>query len=225
MKGNAVQNVLRTATIVVLVALGTLQTRTATASTNIVQHVTFQITGYEQGPTNTFNTNVTIVSVETFKITTKTIIALIGQAIPTNFSSKAFLVYVTKVNANTNINGWEIRDPASSNRVDVSSFFTGTGRNTNDLVRSLVTLKKLGLSTGVGYSTYHLAISNVPPATLGANGFAVAKHATIHDHLTGETLGVDTVTADIAGTGTDTNGTPFVATGTVNVTGSTVETR
>ena len=204
-----------------LALLGMAQARATAASTNIVQNISFEFTGYEQGATNSPSTNFTVIAVDTFKFGTKDVIASIGQALSTNFSSKARLVYITRVNVNTNINALEIRD--GSNRVDVTSFFVGSGRNTNDLVRSLLINKKAGLSIGVGYSTYRLVVTNVPPASLSVNGFAVAKHATLHDKLTGLTLGVDTLNASLAGTGTDTNGIPFVTTGTLSVVGSIVE--
>jgi hypothetical protein len=218
-----VQNIVKATLFAVLVSLSALQTRALAASTNIVQNITFQFTGYEQGPTNQLTSNITAIAVNVIKFGTKDVIKVIGEAIPTNFSSSAKLVYITRVNANTNINGFEIRD--GSNRVDVTSFLAGTGRNTNDLVRSLLTNRKLGFSAGVGYSTFRLVVTNVPPASLKVDGFAIARHATIHDRLTGLILGVDTLNASLAGTGTDTNGVPFVTTGTLEVIGSVVEKR
>jgi hypothetical protein len=207
--------------IAILVTLGTAQTRTVAASTNIVQNITFEFTGYEQGVTSQFTTNITFIAVNTFKFATPDVIRLIGGATSNDFSSKARLIYLTRVNANTNIHALEIRD--GSNRVDVTSFFIGSGRDTNDLVRSLLINRKAGVSAGVGYSTYRLVLTNLEPASLTVDGFAVAKHVTIHDRVTGLILGVDTLNASLAGTGTDTNGVPFVTQGTLSVVGSLVE--
>ncbi len=215
------KNAFVSTSIAILVALGTTQTRAVAASTNIVQNITFQFTGYEQGATNQPSTNITIVAVNSFKFSTPDVIGLIGRATTNDFSSKARLVYLTRVNANTNIHALEIRD--GSNRVDVTSFFIGSGRDTNDLVRGLLINNKAGVSAGVGYSTYRLVLTNLEPASLTVDGFAVAKHATIHDRITGLILGVDTLDAGLAGTGTDTNGVPFVTLGSLKVVGSLVE--
>ena len=209
--------------IAILAVLGTTPARAVAASTNIVQNINFQFTGYEQGGTNkpTSNTNITLIAVNSFKFATADVIGLVGRASSNDFSPKARLVYLTRVNASTNLHALEIRD--GSNRVDVTSFFIGTGRDTNDLVRSLLINTKAGVSAGVGYSTYRLVLTNLDPASLTVGGFAVAKHATIHDRVTGSILGVDTLNAELAGTGTDTNGVPFVTFGSLSVVGSLVE--
>ena len=187
------------------------------ALTDIVQNVTFQITAYQQGATNDLSTNITLIKTKTLKITTKDVIALIGQAIPATFSSKARLVYVSTFNAVTNSQAFQIRD--GSNEVDVTRFFTGTGRS--DSVQSTVVNNKAGIATGTSYGLFNLVVTNISPATLTIDGFAIASHTSLNQK--GIILGVDALNTTVSGKGSDTNGVPFIGTGTVTVNGRTVE--
>ncbi len=206
-----------TFSIAAFAVLGAVQTEAANPSTNIVQSVNFQISGFSQGATNNPSINITTITVDKFKITTKDVIVLIGDAIPTTFSSKARLVYVDKHNSITNVQAYEIRD--GSNTVDVTSFFAGSGRS--DLVHGDVINHKTGITTGTTYSLYHFVVTNIPPAGFVANGFAVTAHASINQK--GNILGVDAVNATISGKGTKPSGVPFVGNGSVTILGHTVE--
>src|ERR1039457_2555387 len=83
---------LATVTAVAAAAWTALVFQANAASTNIVQGIAFQLTFLEQGPTNHPNANLTVVTVDKGKVTTKDIIAALGTATGNSFSSGARLV-------------------------------------------------------------------------------------------------------------------------------------
>jgi hypothetical protein len=188
------------------------------ATTHLVQNISFTLTFYEQGPTNHPTANITRVTVNRIKVTTKDVIAAIGAATTNNFSANARLVLVKDITSATNVSFVEIRD-GTNPPVDVSSFFS---RTESFSVGSSFFNSMTGIGSGVKYSDYHLALTNSTlTAGLELRGFAVTTHTSIKD---GDVvIGVDEVDADVAGTGVDTNGVPAVVSGSVSIAGRTLK--
>ena len=188
------------------------------ATTNLVQHISFALTFYEQGPTNHPTLDKTTVAVNKFAVTTKTIIAAIGAATSNDFSANAKLVLVQDATLSNGVSIVEIRD-GTNTPVNVTSFFSKTNSNS---VHSLHFNGATGIGSGLKYSDFQLAVTNSAMlASLNLSGFAITTHTSIKDKET--VIGVDTVEADVAGTGTDTNGVPAVVNGSVNILGNTLK--
>lgn len=188
------------------------------ATTNLVQNISFALIFYEQGPTNHPAADKTTVTVNQFGVTTKNIIAAIGMATSNDFSGNARLVYVKDATSTNSVSMVEIRD-GTNPPVDVSSFFH---RTDDDNVYGSSFNSATGIGTGVRYSILTLAVANPAlTASLHLSGFATKLHANIRS---GDVLlGVDTVNADLAGTGVDTNGNPATVNGRMTIDGRTLE--
>ncbi len=185
------------------------------ASTNIVQNINFQFTVFEQGPTNKPSANVTVIKMDTTRLTTKDIIVVLGTATKNTFSKAARLVRVTGINGG--LGSIEVRDGA--NVVDVTSYFAGSGNSTE--IGSSTSNSKSGISSGVTMSLFHLSLGNVAPASLTADGLATTHYSTVIFKKV--PVEVDDFRANLAGSGTDTSGAPFVTSGSLTVLGHTIE--
>jgi hypothetical protein len=207
--------------------------QTKAATTNVVQNINFELTFYEQGPTNNPTTNIVSVTVNRERVTTKDIIAALGAATSNSFSGDASLVFVRNASPTNDEGAIEIKD--GTNVVDVSDFFTIThskilvhgslfgGRG--GLFNSAFDNTGSGIGDGATYGILHLTLTNAPDANLTlnlhVNGFAISTYRSIVNNSM--IMGVDTTEADVAGTGVDANGVPVVIQGTISLFGRRTE--
>jgi hypothetical protein len=209
-------------TVISAVALLSGLTQTQAANTNVVQHVTFALTYLEQGPTNHPSTNITVHKAIKVQVTTKDIIQALCAATTNTFVKGDSLVRVININATTNETTFEIRN-GTNTAIDVTGFFT-LSHSTNS-VDAYSTDSATGITSGVTTDITFLTLANVPPYNLLANfklgGLTATTHTSIKDGKS--VIGVDEVSAVVAGTGADTNGMPAVISGTVNVNASVSE--
>ena len=134
------------------------------ATTNSVQNILFELTFFAQGPTNQPSTDITQVSINKFRVTTRDIIAALGQATSNSFSSAARLVSVQDATSNGSERKIQVRD--LGNIVDVTSFFKLAAVETNLLsVHSLVVNRATGIGTGMTDGIFHLTLTNANLAT------------------------------------------------------------
>lgn len=209
-------------TIAALTVGTTLAAHAMIPSTNIVQNINFRLTLIEQGSTNHPSANLTVVTLDRARVTTRDIIAALGTATTNDFSANARLVRVKHVLTDGEFTSYQVRDHTNA-PVDVTSFFSGTF--TESPIRAYKYNSATGINTGLNYGVLHLVLTNTPPFNLTGSldlaGGAVTEHASIK---TGNVvLGVDDVTAAVAGTGIDTNGIAGILTGTITITGRIVE--
>jgi hypothetical protein len=195
--------------------------RTNAGTTNSVQNISFELTFFTQGPTNHPSADITTIKVDKFRVTSKDIIAALGEATTNNFSAKARLVSVRDATSTNSVRYIEVRD--GTNIVDVSRFFNLTTSETNVIsVRSSNYNSITEIDSGVVYSIIHLTLTQTNlTASLNLSGFASTKHTSIKDG--GIVLGVDEIDAAVAGSGMGTNGVPAIATGRMNFTGKTLK--
>jgi hypothetical protein len=212
------KNILKLAAVcAAIVTAGMAQIHAAT--TNLVQDISFTLTFYEQGPTNVSGTTTTI-AVKKIKVTTKDVIAAIGSATTNSFSSKAKLVLVRDASSITNVSFYEIRD-GTNPPVDITGFFS---RSQSDTVYGSSYDSATGIDTGVNYSVLHILLANASlTAGLDLKGFATTTHASIKDKADHTVIGVDTIEADVSGTGVDINGVSAVVNGSVSILGKTLK--
>lgn len=186
------------------------------ATTNSVQNIKFELTFFTQGPTNQPSTNVTIVTINKFRVTTKDIIAALGQATSNHFSPHAKLVSVSDATSTNSSRMIEVRD--GTNTVDVTSFFNLTTTETNGpSVHSLVYNSKTGNGVAKTVGIFHLTLSNTNTnamASLDLSGFATTTSVVCKTNLV-----VDDIDADVAGSGKGTNGVPAVVEGRIDIDG------
>lgn len=217
------KKLLTLAVITTALALGTMQTRAIPGpNTNIVQNISFQFTTFEQGPTTTnLATHVVARTIITNSVTVKDIITLLGQATTNVFSSNARLVHVIQYSPAGKTNFFEVRD-GTNLTVDVTSYFSGTGSHGRIVSSRFNT--QTGIGSGVDVCIYHLSI-HILDFSIDADSFATVPHVSIIDPIDNKTvLILDKLDADsLAGTGTDSNETPFTAHGSVDIFGHTVE--
>jgi hypothetical protein len=178
-------------------------------STNTVQDITVAFTLYSQGGITTNNQHSVITAVNTVTMKTKNLIGFLS----TNTFKNPHLVLVVKNNGSTNpVDAYEIRDGTNTPVVVTNLSLTDTS-----VVKSS-TIQTNEITTGVKYSLFTLSATNYAGTdTLSLSGFATTTHASIKvkDIL----LGVDSLTADVAGI-YDTNGVFYSdVDGSVNIGG------
>lgn len=210
------KDIMKLTTLLLLItAAGAVRMRAAT--TNLVQNINFELTFCAQGPTNHPAANTTVVTVNRFRVTTKDIIAALGQATTNDFSAAARLVSVRDATSTNTLRKIEVRD--GSNRVDVTSYFRLTPNVSSVAsVHSLQYNSATGISTGIRYGIFSLAMTNANmTANLDLTGFATTTHASLKEGNV--VLGVDDIDAAVAGSGTSSNGMPAVVTGLIGIEG------
>jgi len=155
-------------------AAGVAQAATTTTVTNFEQTLSFALTATMQGPTTT-NASGTIVTTAatTASVATKDMIAALGKALGTNFSSKAQLLVITPTNTD-NSSYWVVRDVVNKTNVDttVSDSFTHDKLGT-------VTSSKVsnGKTTGTKYRVSDLMFQ--PPSPSPSLSFDLRDFGTI----------------------------------------------
>lgn len=197
------------------VAFVTAITQAHADQTNFVQTLHVRLTAMQQGGTTT-NRNIAVTSIDTDRLESRQIISGIGAVIGNSFSRSSRLVLVTPVDGgNPSI---EIRDRDS--KVDVTSFFVF------EQIGASVTRGAQFLRTGDSFQTtfsiQRLALQD------SADYPALALHFDVRG------LAVDTLNsrdengspldfrADVFGNG-DSNGSPTVIHGSINVSGGSIE--
>jgi len=192
------------------------------ATTNSVQNIEFELTFFTQGPTNHPSTNITTVAINQFRVTTKDVIAALGQATSNNFSCRARLVSVRDATSTNSSRTIEVRD--GTNVVDVTGYFHLTAAETNILsVHSL----RYNSTTGDGFAMkdgiFHLTLSNTNlTASLDLGGFATTTTAIFKS---GNVISKeDEIDAEVAGSGMGTNGIPAIVKGQIEIEGRVLRT-
>jgi hypothetical protein len=191
------------------------------ATTNSVQNIEFELTFFTQGPTNHPSTNITMVTIDKFRVTTRDVIAALGQATSNDFSKAARLVSVRDATSTNSTRTFEVRD--GTNVVNVTGYFNITADETNVLsVHSFRFNSVTGVGTGMADGIFHLALTNASlTASLDLGGFATT---TVTGIKSGNSiLSVDEISAAVAGSGTGTNGVPAVVNGLIEIEGRMVK--
>ncbi len=183
--------------------------------TNLVRTITINLSGFEQGSTTT-SKNVTTQVAPAVNIGNTDIIAAIGVATGESFSTNAQLVVVTSVSDDSTT--MQIRDGA--NQVDVTAFF-GQNYLTSPIEKS-TSNSKTGKGSGSYYSLDEFFLAD--PGSYNP----LSEHYDVSG-MTTEDFTVPAIPgprselkATVSGTG-DLNGNPVVLSGTIKVTGQTVE--
>ncbi len=191
------------------------------ATTNSVQNIEFELTFFTQGPTNHPATNITTVTINKFRVTTRDVIAALGQATSNHFSKAARLVSVRDATSTNSSRAIEVRD--GTNVVDVTGYFHLTAAETNLLsVHSLWYNSVTGDGFAMRDGIFHLALSNSNlTANLDLSGFGTTSTAVFKCGT--NALSVDEIDADVAGTGKGTNGIPAVVNGRIQIEGRVVK--
>ncbi|MGA2862859.1 MAG: hypothetical protein ABSF95_00050 [Verrucomicrobiota bacterium] len=168
-----------------LLAAGVAQAATVTTVTNFEQTLSVALKATIQGPTTANGTTVTTASVAT-----KDVIKALGNALATNFSSKAQLLVITPTNTD-NSSYWVVRDVVNKANVDttVSDSFTG-GRLGSKVKSSKVSN---GKTTGTTYQIRDLGFQ--PPSMSPSLSFDLTIFIT-------EAIPTGTISASGVGTGT-----------------------
>jgi len=199
----------------------------AVPQTNAVQHINIALTFLTQGPTvtNSPHTNDIHTSAIRTSVTTKDVISWLGTATGNVFPAGARLVRVKHFNANTNSVTIEVR--YSTNRVDVTSFFTNS--TSSEKITASTRNPVTGLSSGKEYENIYMVYTN-------AAALSPAPHFHIHGAATVDFVSVrsgktvltadeiaPTYMNDLSGAGEGTNGVPALVTGSVTFTGTVTE--
>jgi hypothetical protein len=207
-------NRLKLTAIAALFAVAALRTNADT--TNLVQDVSVQLTGYRQGAPRTNSTSI-IVGVDTTSVGNAGVIAALGAATGNSFSTGARLVSVTPVAGGAS--SVQVRD--GGNTVDVTMFF-GHQQFGDTLVTSTTT-RKTGRTLESDFSVQRFTLHD-------AGGFPAL---TLHFDVQGITENDDTavagasspgseITGNVVGTG-DRNGRFMILQGFIGLRGHTLE--
>jgi hypothetical protein len=207
-------NRLKLTAIAALFAVATLRANADT--TNLVQDVSIQLTGYRQGAPRTNSTSI-VVSVDTTSVGTAGVISALGAATGNSFSTGARLVSVTPVAGGDS--SVQVRD--GGNTVDVTMFFSH--QQFGDTLVTSITSRSTGRTSESDFSVQRFALHD-------AGGFPAL---TLHFDVQGITENDDTavggvsspgstLTGNVVGTG-DRNGRFMIMQGLVTIRGHAVE--
>jgi hypothetical protein len=207
-------NQLKLTAIAALFAVAALRTNADT--TNLVQDVSIQLTGYRQGAARTNSTSI-VVGLDSTPVGTAGVIAALGAATGNSFSAGAHLVSVTPVAGGDS--SVQVRD--GDNTVDVTMFFSH--QQFGDTLFTSNTTRKTGRTLESDFSIQRFALHD-------ATGFPAL---TLHFDLQGVTEADDTavggvsspgsdVTASVVGSG-DRNGRSTLFQGSITIRGHTTE--
>jgi hypothetical protein len=207
-------NQIKLTAIAALFAVAAFQTKADT--TNLVQNVSIQLTGYRQGAPRTNSTTITV-GVDTTSVGTAGVIAALGAATGNSFSTGAQLVSVTPLAGGDS--AVQVRD--GGNTVDVTEFFSH--QQFGDTLFTSTTTRSTGRTSESDFSVQRFALHDV-------FGFPAL---TLHFDVQGVTQADDTsvggvsspgsnITANVLGTG-DRNGRFMIFQGTISMRGHTTE--
>jgi len=192
--------------------------------TNAVGFISLQLTFITQGPTLTNKPATNDISATVVKtpVATKDVIAALGTATTNNFPTTAKLVRVIHLSNADQPTTYEVR--YSSNKVDVSEFFTNS--TTSESIDQSVYNRVTQLTTGKKYENLHLVFTNAPGYNLApyfhVTGAATVNYVAVKSGKT--TLSAYTVSAPtLAGGGADSSDVPALVTGSMQITGTITE--
>ncbi len=175
----------------------------------------FNLNAVSQGPTTTTSAGAQT-SVQTSRITSREIIAVLGAATGNTFSSHARLVVLTPTN---NLESWMVQIQDGTTSVDVTGFI-GHLPGPDSVGSAFV--RRNGAAGSTEYSIDGFTLQDQPgfPALtehFSVSGFtATAASGVVRK---GQLVGqIDTIDADVSGTG-DTNGQVHIIEGTVDAEG------
>jgi len=190
--------------------------RTNADTTNLVQDVGIQLTGYSQGAPRTNSTSITV-GVDNTSIGTARVIAALGASTGNSFSTGARLVSVTPVAGGDS--AVQVRDGV--NAVDVTGFFSHQQFG-NTLVTS-VTSRSTGRTSESDFSVQRFALHDAdgfPALTLHFDVQGIAQN---DDTATGGVSSPgSTLTGNVVGAG-DRNGRFMIMQGAITIRGHTLE--
>jgi hypothetical protein len=190
--------------------------RTNADTTNLVQDVSIQLTGYSQGAPQTNSTTITV-GVDTTSIGNARVIAALGASTGNSFSTAARLVSVTPVAGGDS--SVQVRDGA--NTVDVTAFFSHQQFGAT-LVTS-VTVRKTGRTSESDFSVQRFAMHDADGSPALTLHFDVQGIAENDDSAVGGVSSPgSSLTGNVVGTG-DRNGRSMIMQGSVSIRGHTLE--
>jgi hypothetical protein len=207
-------NRIKLTAVAALFAVAAFQTNADT--TNLVQDVSIQLTGFRQGAPHTNSTSI-IVGVDTTPVGTAGVIAALGAATGNSFSTGARLVSVTPLAGGDS--AVQVRD--GGNTVDVTMFFSH--EQFGDTLFTSNTTRSTGRTSESDFSVQRFALHD-------AGGFPAL---TLHFDVQGITEADDTsvggvsspgsnITANVVGTG-DRNARFMIVQGLITFRGHTTE--
>jgi hypothetical protein len=200
------------AAVAALLTLGTVQLRAD--QTNIVETIQIRLLGLKQGAT-TSNRTAVVTSVDTVRLDNRQVIRALGSSTGNSFSPASRLVLVTPMNGTAAT--VQVRD--GNLTVDVTGHFALEQLST--AVTSSALINRTGASTQTSYSIQRFALQDDVYGNVSLH-FSVSGIAT--DTATNRTRrGQRTeLNIDAAGSG-DSEGTPLVIQGSINLSGETLE--
>lgn len=190
--------------------------RTNADTTNLVQNISIQLTGFRQGAPQT-NRNIVTVGVDDSRVGNAGVIAALGAATGNSFSTSARLVSVTPLP--DGYSSIQIRD--GGNTVDVTAFFGH--EQFGDSLHTSITDLRSGRSAGSDYSVQRFTLHDVggyPPLILHFDVQGLAQDSD-SSNAAGSSPGSD-LGVSVLGTG-DRNGGFLILQGSINVTGHATE--
>jgi hypothetical protein len=206
-------NQLKLTAIAALFAVAAFRTNADT--TNLVQVVSVHLTGYLQGSPRTNSTYI-VTGVDTTRVGTAGVIAVLGASTGNSFSTNAHLVSVTPLGGNSSV---QVRD--GSTTVDVTAFFSH--QQFGDTLFTSFTTISTARTSEADFSVQRFALHD-------ASGFPAL---TLHFDVQGITQVDDTsvggisspgsnLTANVVGTG-DRDGRFMILQGCITIRGHTTE--
>jgi hypothetical protein len=207
-------NRLKLTAIAALFAVAAL--RTYADTTNLVQDVGIQLTGFRQGAPRTNSTSI-VVGVDSSRVGTAGVIAALGASTGNSFSAAARLVSVTPVAGGDS--SVQVRDGA--NTVDVTAFFSH--QQFGDTLMTSLTTISTGRTSESDFSVQRFALHD-------AGGFpALSLHFDVQGITEADDTAVNGVsspgsnmTANVVGTG-DRDGRFMIMQGLITIRGHTIE--
>jgi hypothetical protein len=185
-------------------------------TTNLVQDVNIQLTGFRQGATQTNGNNVST-GVDTTRVGTAAVIAALGATTGNSFSTSARLVSVTDLAGSSS--SVQVRD--GGNSVDVTPFFGS--QQFGDTLQTRVTNTRNGRSSESDFSVQRFTLHDVggyQPLTLH---FDVQGITQVDDSANGGVSSPGSnLTGNVVGTG-DRNDRFMILQGTISLHGHSTE--
>jgi hypothetical protein len=190
--------------------------RTNADTTNLVQDVNFQLSGFRQGATQT-NGNTVVTGVDSTHIANNAVIAALGASTGNSFSGGARLVSVSPVAGGSS--SVQVRD--GSNTVDVTAFFSH--ETFGDTLFTGVTNLKNGRSSESDFSVQRFALHDADGSPALTVHFDVQGITQDDDSANGGASSPGSnLSGNVVGTG-DRNGRFMILEGTVSIHGHTLE--
>jgi hypothetical protein len=190
--------------------------RTNADTTNLVQDVGIQLTGFRQGGPRTNSTSI-IVGVDTTSVGTAGVISALGAATGNSFSTGARLVSVTPVAGGDS--SVQVRD--GGNTVDVTMFFSH--QQFGNTINTSITSRSTGRTSESDFSVQRFALHDAggfPALSLNFDVQGITEND--DTSVGGVSSPGSNVTANVVGTG-DRDGRFMIMQGFITLRGHTLE--